>query len=1043
MTPHPNRVKGTSGIDQAVLAYAKYLPDFGIEFAENEHDDFDLLINNAGAGQIYKNVPLVAMVHGLHWTADHESSPKWMFKANQTVITSVRHADEVTVPSTWVAEAFQRDMRFTPHILPHGIDWKSWQHDKENQGYVLWNKNRSTIVCDPLPVNRLATMFPQTLFLTTFAASNPAPTPNIKITGVVAHDQMREWIQSASIYLSTTKETFGIGTLEAMASGVPVLGWANGGNLDLVQHCVNGYLAQAGNYDDLAQGLAYCLEHRDVLGQNGRELAKVYSWQASAEKLVEICRLAVKPQEPTVSIVIPSYNYSDKVGRAIESAINQTYSRLTEIIVVDDGSQDEGATENVVLPYVGKDKRVQYVRLYNNSGVAVARNTGIEDASGKYISCLDADDEMEPLFLETLVPYLENDKSLGVVYSRMRVVAPDGKTKISQWPGDCDFDAQLDRQNQVSTCSLFKRKVWERLGGYRQRYVHSTLGCGAEDAEFYLRAGAYGWGIKQVTKEPLFVYSLDGKTKDPSYREPDWVAWHPFAKDNLHPFPSIATPEFLSHPVRAYDEPVVSVIIPVGPGHGEHLETALDSLESQTFRKWEVIVVNDSSESLNKILKPYPYVRLVKTEGKKGPGFARNQGVEIARAPLVLFLDADDWLYPNALQEMVLTFKENNEDVIVYSDYIGEAIIEKGLADELEENKRLIYFNPQTGLAAIRYQATDYDCERAQRQPEFTGDPNAPIYYWCLVTSLIPKAWHEEIGGFDETMTTWEDVDYHWRLARRGKCYVRVVAELVGYNFYTGQRREFSQSLQIAKSVVEYINIKYEKEENMRKGCSGCSGGRRRTPTMQIPVRQSNVATAGGNSGPQGFKDGDMVLIEYTHPNRGDHAVVGSVTKTFYGYHGQGARFLVHKDDIYLPDGRMIGQYFKPIAETKQAVVEKPKKASAIAAPKPIAQPKAKVQPRPKKVVPRVGQTKADAIAAQKPPVQKVEPKVKTAFNWQTVPGVTPKIAEQFEAENLTLDKAIDLGSEGLQKFKGVGEIRAELIVGALKNFKEQGLESQ
>ena len=95
------------------------------------------------------------------------------------------------------------------------------------------------------------------------------------------------------------------------------------------------------------------------------------------------------------------------------------------------------------------------------------------------------------------------------------------------------------------------------------------------------------------------------------------------------------------------------------------------------------------------------------------------------------------------------------------------------------------------GLTAIYYKAPGYDVERAQGQPH--GDP-ARVYTWNLITSLLPKAWHEEIGGFDERMDSWEDVDYWWRLAKAGKCFRRVEEPLVVYHFYTGKRRDFGHA---------------------------------------------------------------------------------------------------------------------------------------------------------------------------------------------------------------------------------------------------------
>ena len=141
---------------------------------------------------------------------------------------------------------------------------------------------------------------------------------------------------------------------------------------------------------------------------------------------------------------------------------------------------------------------------------------------------------------------------------------------------------------------------------------------------------------------------------NPEYKEVDWLDWHPWVKDAKHPFFSLASPRSLSHPARQYDEPVVSVIIPVGPGHENYLIDALDSLEAQTFRQWEAIVVNDSDEEIDdKLKEAYPYVRWYWNGENLGAGSARNIGAEKARGPFLLFLDADDYLESSCLELML------------------------------------------------------------------------------------------------------------------------------------------------------------------------------------------------------------------------------------------------------------------------------------------------------------------------------------------------------------------------------------------------------
>ena len=233
-------------------------------------------------------------------------------------------------------------MRINPHVVPHGVDWQEWQHDYNNEGYILaYAKNRVMDVCNPAYINELARRFPDRLLLCTFAPKD-AP-PNVRVTGLLPHAKMKEVVQRASVVISAVQETFGILTLEALAAGTPVLGYAYGGNLDLIQHGVDGYLATPGNIDDLADGLNYCLANRDTLGKNGRELSKAFTWDAVCRKIVDVYKMALAPYPEGVSVVIPCYNYADKVGRAIQSALEQT-RMVKEIIVVDDGSPDDGAT---------------------------------------------------------------------------------------------------------------------------------------------------------------------------------------------------------------------------------------------------------------------------------------------------------------------------------------------------------------------------------------------------------------------------------------------------------------------------------------------------------------------------------------------------------------------------------------------------------------------------------------------------------------------------------------------------------------------------
>lgn len=101
---------------------------------------------------------------------------------------------------------------------------------------------------------------------------------------------------------------------------------------------------------------------------------------------------------PKVSIIIPAYNAECHIEKCLKSIFAQTFTDY-EVIVIDDGSTDK--TYNIVKKIAEKDERIQLVKNVGK-GVSSARNTGISKAKGCYITFVDSDDEISPVFLETL-----------------------------------------------------------------------------------------------------------------------------------------------------------------------------------------------------------------------------------------------------------------------------------------------------------------------------------------------------------------------------------------------------------------------------------------------------------------------------------------------------------------------------------------------------------------------------------------------------------------------------------------------------------------
>ena len=925
--PNPHDGLIVSGITTVVKKYYAIAQKCSIEFVTGEDKEYDLVAVHAGMAQPAIDIPMVAHCHGLYWTAHYDAN-EWESQANKYVMGNVRRADVTTVPSEWVAETFQRDMHMDPIILPHGVDTDEWTPINKPMDYVLWNKNRDSDVCTTEFIQELARLRPDRQFISTFGTN----TENFHTIGTKLYEEMREIVRMSGVYVNTTEETFGIGILEAMASGKPILAFNNGGAAELVEHGVNGYLARVGDTEDLANGLDWCFKHRKILGENSREISLEWSWDSVGERLFKIYEYAIgvhnRPKD--VSVIIPCYNKQETLKRAVDSVLAQTRP-ASEIIIVDNNSTD--LSRDLAQQLSREHDTVSYTNAHEQ-GVAHARNRGLFIATSNYVACLDADDEIKPDFLKICCAELDKPNGADLAYTGLEVVKEDGSTSLSEWPGPYDPVAFYNERNQVPTCCVFRTKIALRLGGFRQRYAPD--GAGAEDAEFWLRMLKHGYIGKKVIRDGLFRYHIGGTVGgNPEYREVDWKYFHRDLGISGVPLGSGA---LFDAPVQKYNEPIVSVIIPCTDNHIQYLWDVLDSLESQTFPFWEAIVVMDGKYDMDKmaILKAaFPFIKLNFTEGEngggKGAGAARNAGVSIARGQFILYCDADDWLVPTCIEEMLRTANENPGSII-YSDYIGRAF---GVTDpeQFERNGRLIHYDPSDQFAIIRYKAFEYDCETAQRQPEI--DSNGEFYIWNLVTSLVPIELHKKIGGFDEVMESWEDWDYWIRMARYGFCFIRLPEELVSYRFYTGSRREIGR--QLAGKLLDYLRTKYEGEPKM--ACGGC--GRKRSAPVAIPDNNPPIAAYSSN---------DMVRVRFIKETFGEPISIRDQDTNQlhdYGFRKGGDIFMMLRKHAEMQPNRY------EILPSEPVPVVKPEPQMEQEAPKPIAQPEpepesvAEVEPEP------------------------------------------------------------------------------------------------
>jgi glycosyltransferase involved in cell wall biosynthesis/SAM-dependent methyltransferase len=841
MTPTPSEASRdtTNSIHQIVTRLNKHLPDYGVELVE-QPDNATLYAAHAGQGS---SSPIhVAHYHGLYPTA--MGMDGGYFGINANVIRNLRTAKAITAPSEWIADVIRRDMHINPHVIGWGVDTDEWTPGSDQPVYVIWNKARVDMVSNPQPMLDLAARAHETLFLTTFGDG----TPNVKTIGRQPYEVMKEYVRRASVYLSTNVETFGIGILEACASGVPILGFRQGAIADYIQHGVHGFLAEPGDMNGLYEGLAYCLKYRKQLGENARELAKQFTWDRVAREFAAVYRSVLEPHKGVkVSVVIPCHNYAQYVMEAVESVRAQTTTFDFEIIVVNDSSTDESA--DILRRKFTLSNEHYYEVAYGN--LSATRNRGIEKASGEFIVCLDADDRLGSIhFLQILSDTLDADRTLGIAFTSIQFMDSDGNLgHKSNWPDGYDFDRQAKRFNQVPSCCMFRREAWVRAGGFKPYFVY------AQDAEFWTQVGSLGYGAKHVVQDGWFHYRLHNKSQSQVHRtgeipEPDWTEYYPWSRDNERPFAADGKAPRGSWPVRFYDNPAVTIIVPVGKGHEATLIDALHSVEGQTYRFWECIVVNDTGRPLE--LPGFPFVKVVTTRGGAGAGAARNAGVKRSHAPLVVFLDADDMLKPRFLEAALAAYKQHGK--YVYVDW---------LTQEKQTNFQ-VHPTPEYSIDAFR--------------------DNSSIH---PVTTLLPRHWFNAVGGFDEDLPAFEDVDLYMKMLTHGYCGVRVKEPLLIYNLNSGSRRKSGESFE-----KEFRALLKERYGAFMEGASMCN-------CVEPPKGKPPVAPTPENAMDYREAYGEMVKIQWVSEEAPLGAVTlrGPNTKVNYQRRARGDVFYIWEAD--------------------------------------------------------------------------------------------------------------------------------------------------
>lgn len=403
----------------------------------------------------------------------------------------------------------------------------------------------------------------------------------------------------------------------------------------------------------------------------------------------------VKVASPKVSIVIPVYNGSNYLREAIESALNQTYSNI-EIIVVNDGSNDEGATERIAKSY---GKQVKYYSK-ENGGVATALNLGIKKMTGEYFSWLSHDDLYYQDKIEKQISFLEKLKYKKVfLYSNYSILR-DGQ--ITPVVHNHEMLTRKPKYSMLRGCVngitvLIPKAILNEMGEF-----DASLRV-TQDYDYWRRIEAkYEFIHMKDVLSITRLHSQQDSVVSPVVVSEGDNLWIDMIKElpnkekllyenTLYNFyfemvkflkttPYSGTLEYCQSELKNLEaevmstsfNPKVSIVIPFYNRVDKTL-VALKSALNQTYKNTEVILVNDGSNTdlskLLKFIKGYQNIKLITIEGNRGPAVARNLGIDKADGEYIAFLDSDDEFLESKIETQLIEMKKFNL-TISYTAYI-------------------------------------------------------------------------------------------------------------------------------------------------------------------------------------------------------------------------------------------------------------------------------------------------------------------------------------------------------------------------------------
>ncbi|PHX57422.1 FkbM family methyltransferase [Tychonema bourrellyi FEM_GT703] len=598
--------------------------------------------------------------------------------------------------------------------------------------------------------------------------------------GSVPRNRMPEIYSRYSILcLPSYLESFSLVSVEAQACGcIPVVHHVGGVAATLIDG-KTGFLYSPNTEQELAKTIIKAFEKIDS-DDSIRQVSATFAQESFSsykivEQLVSVLRTNLEDHQYSpvtfsrtsfpnthydrphfkVSAIVSTYKSEKFMRGCLQDLVEQTLYQKgeVEIIVIDSASPEN--EQAIVREFQSKYPNIVYERTTEREPLYPSWNRAIKMLRGVYITNANADDRHRPDALEILANYLDTHLDTSLVYADQLISTVANETWLTNqatqrfsWP---DFDySELERQCICGPQPMWRKDIHNRHGYFRTDLI------AAADYEFWLRIGKNEKLVHIPETLGIYYHNPDGLSTSGNapVDEPIQIwAEYGISREGVSPVNvvvPISPSELNALPYRKIGQstvnrsrPLVSVIIPT-KDRPEMLAQAIQSVLNQTFTELEIIVVNDGGVDVQSVisrLNTRGNIVYKKHDRALERSAARNTGIRAARGKYIAYLDDDDNYYPNHIETLV-KFLENSEYKIAYTDAV--------MAEQKKENGEYVTLH-----RSVPY-SLDFDKDKILVS---NCTPNL-----CL---MHEKSCLDEVGLFDETLSTHEDWDLIIRLSRK------------------------------------------------------------------------------------------------------------------------------------------------------------------------------------------------------------------------------------------------------------------------------------